>query len=131
MKIGFSFGRCLRDIVKGDVGIDDVVVVVTRTHMNREHIEGVVNQYLYQHDYLMGLSQEDCLRVAYELYDSGRIHQPRAFGAGRSRVPENSVWFDLFPTATTDNPSVLSAWEQYQIALRMSGENPKAEVPIY
>jgi len=31
MKIGFSFGRCVRDIVKGIVDIDDVMCVIART----------------------------------------------------------------------------------------------------
>jgi hypothetical protein len=32
MKIGFSYSRCVRDIVEGDVNIDDVLIIIARTN---------------------------------------------------------------------------------------------------
>lgn len=133
MKIGFSFGRCLRDIVLGHVNIDDVVVIVTRTNLDREHIEGVIAEYAYRRDYLGGLPLDRCLAAAYELYDSGRLHQPRKYRVHRAHVPDDSIWFDLFPTALSDNEKVKMAWDKYRMALMLTGEieNNTTDQKIY
>lgn len=125
MKIGFSFGRCLRDIVLGHVDIDDVVVIVTRTNMDREHIESVIAEYAYRRDYLADLPLDRCLVAAYELYDSGRLHQPRKYQAYRAHVPSDSIWFDLFPTSLSENEAVKSAWNKYRMSLMLLGEIDK------
>ena len=36
MKIGFSFGRCIRDIVNGEINIDDVAFLITATRIRDE-----------------------------------------------------------------------------------------------
>ena len=49
MKIGFSFGRCLGSIVRGEVSIDDVLVIIARTHMPKEeHVQEVLPVTLCQ-----------------------------------------------------------------------------------
>ena len=80
MKIGFSFGRCLRDIVTGEVDYDDVVVLITRTYMDSvEHISGVVNEYLGVRHYLGSLDSDACHQTAIRLWNDGKIHQPRMY----------------------------------------------------
>jgi len=34
MKIGFSLGRCVRDIVNGDIGLDEVAFIITATSIS-------------------------------------------------------------------------------------------------
>lgn len=126
MKIGFSFGRCIRDIVKGEVAIDEVVVIVSGTMIERDRIEGVVDDYLFRNDYLYGLERDACLTVAYQLWDAGLVHQPRMFGQYRTAVKESCVWADLFPAGNTEDPMVKDAWNEYRALLGLSGN--KADV---
>ena len=120
MKIGFSFGRCIRDIVNGDVSIDDVAFVITATNMHdREQMSNVVKVYMGEPHYLLGLDYEKCVAVALELWDSNRLLQPRRQGMHRHAQPEDSVWVDMFPTALSDKEPVKKAWEQYRFMLHM------------
>lgn len=123
MKIGFSFGRCVRDIVTGKVRIDDVLLINARTRMDKvEDLDYVIGEYLNESTYLGGLDREECLVVARELYTSGRIHQPRTFGAWRQPVAGDYVWMDVVPTEITDNPAIKDAWESYQTVLKLGGD---------
>lgn len=129
MKIGFSFGRCLGSIVRGEVALDDVMVIIARTRMESEEaVKWVVNEYMYRDDYLYGLDHDECERVGLELFYSGRILEPRANGirAGM-QVPRDYIWMDLFPTAPegTENDSVKTAWEQYRMLITMVEQLPE------
>lgn len=120
MKIGFSFGRCVRDIVRGEVDIDDVAFLITATHIADEtHLEQVVTAYLNEPDYLIGLDSDSCQRVALELWDTNRILQPRRQGMHRHRQPENAIWVDMYPTSSSDNAAVNTAWKNYRTMLHM------------
>lgn len=120
MKIGFSFGRCIRDIVNGDVNIDDVAFIITATLIEKpEHIDNVILIYMGEPRYLLGLDYDRCLEVARQLWNTHRIIQPRAQGLPRHSQPENSVWVDMFPTAFSDNDSVKKAWNAYRFMLHM------------
>ncbi len=120
MKIGFSLGRCIRDIVNGDINIDDVAFLITATHVRTpEQLDNVINTYMFERGYLLGLDNEKCLEVAHQLWDSNRILQPRAQGMHRHAQPENSLWVDMFPTALSNNDSVKKAWDSYRFMLHM------------
>ena len=68
MKIGFSLGRCVRDIVRGDVSIDDVAFIIAATNIHdEEQLSRVIENYLYEPTYLNGLDGEQCQSVALEL----------------------------------------------------------------
>lgn len=122
MKVGFSFGRCVRDIVNGTVDINDVVVIVARTMMQtEEQVKGVVDHYLGSRDYLLGLDPKRCEEVALKLYNSGKVFQPRNEGHRAGfMVHEDYVWMDLSPTVHEDNELVRKAWQQYQVALKLA-----------
>lgn len=129
MKIGFSFGRCIRDIVNGEVNINDVMCVIARTSVTREQLGWLVDEYLLRPGYLAGLEREACVKVAEELMDRGLIHQPRVSGSYRSAVSPKFVWMDLVPTdAANSYPAVQEAWENYQTVLRLAidGQLPDA-----
>ena len=120
MKIGLSLGRCVRDIVNGDVGIDDVAFLITATYIKSpEQLDNVINTYLFEPGYLIGLDGHRCLEVARQLWDSNRIIQPRAQGMHRHAQPESSIWVDIFPTTATGNESVKKAWDAYRFMIHM------------
>jgi hypothetical protein len=127
MKIGFSLGRCIRDIVNGEVALDDVAFVIAATNIHEEvQLLQVVDSYLYRDDYLYMLDEAECQRVALELWNSNRILQPRRQGMHRHKQPENSVWVDMFPTVNSNNESVKKAWDAYRFMLHMT-ENVDAD----
>lgn len=133
MKIGFSFGRCIRDIVNGDVDINDVLVIIARTHMETAaHVTGVVDAYMDRRAYLDGLDQAKCLDVALTLWDSGRIHQPRVYGNNPSMVSEKYLWMDVSPSVNDADEIVKDAWNHYRAMLNLmhGAEVPKQPASV-
>lgn len=127
MKIGFSLGRCVRDIVNGDVSIDDVAFLITATYIQtEEQLGSVILQYTAEPGYLLGLKYDDCVKVAQTLWHTNRILQPRKQGLHRHQQPENSIWVDIFPTNLSDNENVKRAWDSYRFMIHMV-ENVDAE----
>lgn len=128
MKIGFSFGRCIRDIVNGEVAMDDVAFIIGATAIRDEaQMLRVVDDYLYREDYLYMLDEAKCKAVATELYATGRLLQPRLQGIHRHKQPEGAVWVDMFPTKPSASESVRKAWDGYRFMLHMV-ENVDNEV---
>jgi hypothetical protein len=121
MKIGFSLGRCVRDIVKGNVHIDDVAFIIAATSIHDEpQLATVIEQYMYRDDdYLYGLDEAACQAVALDLWQTNKILQPRRQGLHRHRQPENAVWVDMFPTVASENDSVKTAWNAYRFMIHM------------
>jgi len=130
MKIGLSLSRCVRDIVDGTVDIDNVLLIIARTDFDPhddEQWQGIWQGY---HD-PMGLSHpewadhseedEDRFRsVSVELWESGRLHQPRRFGAHSRRMPY--YWLETaLPIDELDRfPAVKLAWEHFQTVAGLS-----------
>ena len=125
MKVGLSFSRCIRDIVEARVEFDDVLVVVSRTDFdphNDRHWEGIWNGYRYgglSNPEWAGaeptLSDEDAndvyRNVTKNLYDKGKLHQPRQFGSHPPRMPY--YWLDCVITPEEHNPAQQKAWNNY------------------
>lgn len=124
MKIGFSFGRCLRDIVNGTVDFNDVYLIVARTLIHdSSQLDDIVEEYLCRPDYLMGLDEGACFDMAQKLYLSGKLYQPRKYGYHPQMVIEDAVWMDIMPTLMGEDAQseqVVQAWKQYQLALKMT-----------
>lgn len=132
MKIGFSLGRCIRDIVNGDISLDDVAFVITATNIrDREGLEPVIEVYLTEPRYLLGLNYDHCMAVAYDLWDSNRLLQPRRQGLHRHAQPESSVWVDMFPTELSDNESVKNAWDAYRFMLHMTENVDNESIEVF
>jgi hypothetical protein len=126
MKIGFSLGRCVRDIVNGLVKIDDVGWIIASTNIqSEEQLQLVIQSYSYEPKYLGGLVEDDCQQVALTLYNSGRILQPRMQGVRRTMVPEDSIWADLYPTVNSERETVKQAWHNYRFMLHMTEQLPE------
>jgi hypothetical protein len=121
MKIGLSYSRCVRDIVDGTVDIDDVLVLITRTDFDPrddEQWSGIWIGYRFGGNpewYGYKDADEDRFRsVSIELWEAGKLHQPRKFGAHPSRRPE--IWLEtILPSSElATNPAAKKAWEQFQ-----------------
>jgi hypothetical protein len=127
MKIGLSYSRCVLDIVEGRVGIDDVLVVVARTDFDPrddKQWEGIWSGYClggrsnpewgnYNVD-----SKEDELKfrtVSIVLWDEGKFHQPRKFGARPHRRSE--FWLEtVLPSEELHrNSAAKKAWDNFQV----------------
>ena len=130
MKIGLSYSRCVRDIVDGTVDIDDVLLVIARTDFDPRNDDQWNSIWVGYHD-SYGLSNpewrnyppedEDRFRsVSIELWESGRLHQPRQFGAHPQRMPY--YWLETtLPSEELDRfPAVKLAWEHFQTVAGLS-----------
>lgn len=124
MKIGLSYSRCVRDIVDGVVDIEDVLVVITRTDFDPTDADQWAGIWEGYHGY-GGLSNpewrnysdedEDRFRtVSIELWEQGKLHQPRKFGAHPRRRPE--IWLEaVLPSSELEgNPAAKAAWDKFQ-----------------
>jgi hypothetical protein len=140
MRIGLSYSRCVRDIVDGKVNINDVLILITRTnfdpHDDKQWSDiwvsyggGTDNAYsrgFFSHSNAewAGYHDEDQFRsVSIELWESGKLHQPRKFGAHPQRRPE--IWLEaVLPSEELDkNPGVKAAWEKFQMLADLSSIN--------
>jgi hypothetical protein len=125
MKIGLSYSRCVRDIVDGRVDISDVLVIIARTDFDPRVDEQWAGIWSGYHD-SYGLSNpewavypdedEDRFRdVSVELWEQGKLHQPRQFGTHPRRLPY--IWLETV-VANEDlenSPTVKNAWDQFQL----------------
>jgi len=136
MKIGLSFSRCVRDIVDGVVDIDDVLVIIARTDFDPHNDEqwgniwegyagGRSERGLFSNSnpewYGASVEDEDRYRsVSIELWETGKLHQPRKFGAFPTRRPE--IWLEtVLPNSELEkNPSAKMAWEKFQTIAGLS-----------
>lgn len=126
MKVGFSFGRCIRDIVDGNVDINDVAWIISSTAMrDDETVDHVIEDYTLRPDYLAGRDLDKCKEVAFELFHSGRVLQPRLQGVHRHKVPVEAVWADLFPTTLAESETAKKAWDNYRFMLHMTDSVPE------
>ena len=130
MYIGTSLGRCLRSILIGEVSKDDVLLIITRTKAETfEQFIGVVKTYFEdggnftsptpaEYDIAVKPWHEVEL-LATDLYNSGKIHQPRIVASLGSQFihPElrKDVWVEVSPKNRNTTPAVVQAYEHYKM----------------
>jgi hypothetical protein len=132
MKIGFSLGRCIRDIVNEKVSIDDVAFIIASTHITtRDRLSDVILTYTAEPTYLHGCDYDQCMVIAEALWDTNRLLQPRRQGLHRHAQPENAVWVDMFPTMLSENQSVKTAWDAYRFMLHMTENVDNEAVEVF
>ena len=133
MKIGLSYSRCIRDIVDGTIDINEVLVLITRTDFdphNDEQWSGIWEGYgggkniggLWNNPEWAGYDDEELFRkISIDMYNSGKMHQPRQFGAHPRRMPY--IWLEaVLPSTELDsNPTLKKAWEGFQTIAGLSG----------
>ena len=133
MKIGFSYSRCVRDIVDGVVDIDDVLIIIARTDFDPrddEQWQGIWKGYgggsggselrgLFSGSLpewcKYGDDMEQQVRdISRQLWNEGKLHQPRKFGAHPHRSPY--IWVDTGPIGDEQfrqPEAVQQAWRDY------------------
>ena len=128
MKIGLSYSRCVRDIVDGVVDINDVLVVIARTNFdphNDEQWTGIWEGYGGGQQFGSPFSNPEWIdypaedeakfrKVTIDLWEQGKFHQPRKFGARPQRRSE--FWLETcLPSSELErNPAAKIAWNKFQ-----------------
>lgn len=138
MKIGLSYSRCVRDIVDGAVDINDVLVVIARTDFDPrddKQWKGIWMGYGggtadidplrmalsgSNPEWVGYVNEQDFRDVSIALWEQGKFHQPRKFGAYPSRRPE--IWLEaVLPNSELENnPAAKLAWEKFQTVAKLS-----------
>jgi len=133
MKIGLSYSRCVRDIVDGVVDIADVLVIISRTDFDphdNEQWQNIWQGYQQRGGWsnpewgYYAEEDEDRFRsVSIELWETGKLHQPRKFGAHPSRRPE--IWLEaVLPSSELKkNPAAKIAWDKFQTVAGLTNVN--------
>ena len=125
MKIGLSYSRCVRDIVDGKVDIDDVLIIVSRTNFDPRDDTQWSNIWQGYRS-RSGLSNpewtnypdenEDKFRqISIELWQQGKFHEPRKFGAHPPRMPY--YWLETFlpDNELEKNPAAKKAFDKFKM----------------
>jgi hypothetical protein len=120
MKVGTSLGKCIKDILDEKVRYDDVFVIVTNTRTTSlDQLLNVIEQYYYEKyrpEYdLSNYTLDQCFGVAKQLFNDGKLHQPRAVGALHANMAHTlkDTWYDIVPSPMVDNETVKEAWNHY------------------
>jgi hypothetical protein len=126
MKIGLSYSRCVLDIVEGRIDINDVLVLITRTNFDPrddEQWKGIWDGYCFgglsnpewgNYNFHSAEDEDKFRSVSVILYEEGKMHQPRQFGAHPRRRPE--IWLEtVLPNSELEsNPAAKAAWDKFQ-----------------
>ena len=124
----------MRDIVDGTVDINDVLVIVARTDFDprdADQWKGIWEGYgggqtfgsPFSNPEWMNYSAEDEDRfrsVSIELWEQGKFHQPRKFGAHPRRLPY--YWLDCIMSETEMSPAQKKAWDNYTFITGLSNK---------
>jgi hypothetical protein len=127
MKIGLSYSRCILDIVEKRVDIEDVLVIISRTDFDPnvdEQWAPIWDGYCYggrsnpewaDYDFNNKDDEEKFRSVSIALWEQGKFHQPRKFGARPSRRPE--FWLEtVLPSEELNrNSAAKKAWDNFQV----------------
>lgn len=130
MKIGLSYSRCIADIYDGNVNPEDVLVIISRTDfdpLNDEQWNSIWMGYTdpFQNPAWSAYAdiegaEESFRKITVELYKSGKLHQPRQFGARPVRRPEYWLEAVLPDIELKNNPAAKKAWDQFQTIAGLS-----------
>ena len=127
MKIGLSYSRCILDIVEERVDIEDVLVVISRTDFDPRDdnqwagiwagycLGGASNAEWSHYDFNNKEDEDKFRSVSIMLWEDGKFHQPRKFGARPSRRSE--FWLEtVLPSKELENnPGAKKAWDHFQV----------------
>ncbi len=135
MKIGLSYSRCVLDIVEGRVDLNDVLVLITRTDFDPHDDEqwsgiwsgyclgGMSNPEWGHYDFNSKDDENKFRSISIMLWDDGKFHQPRKFGAHPRRRPEFWLETILPDTELEKNPAAKIAWDKFQTVASLTNVN--------
>ena len=124
MKVGLSYSRCILDIVANKVLRSDVLIIISRTMMdpnNDESWKSIWQGYKWSIWDRTTDDDEPLFRKAtIDLMQSGKLHQPRKFGAYLT-VPDYHWLETVLPSSELDsNPTLKKSWDQFQVVAGLS-----------
>jgi len=133
MKIGTSLGKCVKSILAGEVKEEDVFCIVSNTKCpDLDSVLKVIEQYYYDYHNarsareraydMSAYSLADACKVAQQLFESGKLHQPRVLtnGIWGNAHQLQDTWYDIMPSPVTDNESVREAWNHYSMIRQLA-----------
>ena len=137
MRIGLSFSRCVLDIVEGKVDIDDVLIIIARTDFNPtddKHWDAIWHGYATGNGFsnpewaYTKHTEEEFRNVTLELYNEGKLHQPRQFGKHPARRSE--IWLEaVLPSEELEhNPAAKQAWDRFQVVAGLTNVSLNKDV---
>jgi hypothetical protein len=126
VKIGLSLSRCVRDVVEARVLYEDILCIIARTDID-PHDDNHWNQIwdgyrfggLSEAEWANNTEGEEVYRnVVKQLYDGGKIHQPRQFGVHPPRM--RYYWLECIVPENEHTPAQQKAWDNYQLITGLS-----------
>lgn len=123
MKIGTSLGKCVKDILDGNVSFDDVLFITSGTAiLTEEQLLDVLEQYRYDRRQAYDTSDHEwelVKQLGSNIWNSGILHQRRLAPAGYS-LHLQDTWYDLMPGQVNNNESVQLAWDHYVMVSKLA-----------
>jgi hypothetical protein len=107
------------------VSSDQVFFISTGTRSEtKEQYLSIVKQYYRDSfrgfDYeLSPWPWEKVEELAVTLWDGGKIHQPRNFGAGPLFPTGFELWFEIIPPQILKEPAAKDLWEKLKVVARL------------
>ena len=133
MYIGTSLGRCVKSILAGEVSLDDVLFIVTRTDCpDISKLLAVLEGYYNQGNpysrnasgyELTEYSLESVQDLGAKLWMQGKIHQPRTYGADTGYVHPDlgeNIWIEVLPPRKMNIPVIKNTWEQLKMLVSLT-----------
>jgi hypothetical protein len=127
MKVGLSYSRCVYDIVKGHINEEEVLVVIARTNFDPtddNQWNEIWGNYVFSewhgYDYFNKEHNDLFRNVTLSLYNNGKLHQPRKFGAHPYRRSEYWLETVLVSEDLEKNAAAKKAWDHFQMISRLT-----------
>ena len=123
--VGLSLSHCVADIADGRVDFKSVLVIITSTNFNVNIDEEWYDLWSYYGETTWsGMLEEEARKLVTDLWDAGKIHQPRQFtddhwisGRHGAHHWQNIVWDDDWMRR---HPAVQDTWNAYQTAVALT-----------
>jgi hypothetical protein len=122
--VGTSLGQCLRSLLDGEVSYDQVLLIITNTRApTKEDFIKVVEMYHQDppkttYDY-SHISWDIVSDLASNLWEDGKIHQPRNFNSSnlykRHYDLSSDIWIEVSPKSRNTTVAVKDAYEKYKM----------------
>jgi hypothetical protein len=126
MKIGTSLGKCVKNLLDGDIAYDDVLFVVSNTFgPDESRLRDIMSEYWYGGrgpDYdLSEYTEQEAQDMAVKLFNDGKLFQPRMFMKGNwgNAHGLKDTWYDIMPTVGSSE-AAKNAWDAYVMMSKLS-----------
>lgn len=87
--IGLSLSGCVKDILEGNIGLEEVKFISAGTKINSKHdLLSVCGTYAQT--YWKGFDLNEIMNILEHLFYSGKVIQPRVLGF--RPIPSNKKW---------------------------------------